>query len=442
MQTNTARQRSTTITAGGSPAYPHMTTLQQLRRSVLSCMLWEDEFYESGQQIGDRIEQLASEVTTEQLAALAVEARTEHNLRHVSLLLLAALAKRGGPVVSATIAKVISRADELNEFVSIYWRNGKTPLAKQVKKGLAAAFQKFDAYQLAKYDREKSVRLRDVMFLVHPKPRDEAQAETFKQLTENSLPSPDTWEVALSAGGDKCAEFTRLIVENKLGYLALLRNLRNMAEAGVDPQLVKNAILARKGGAEKVLPFRYTAAARAAPRFEPALDEALCEAIAQSPPLPGRTAVLVDISPSMDAKLSSKSDLSRKDAAATLASVIHGDVRMFSFSNEVVEVPPRRGMAGVDAILKSQRPNGTKLFDAIAAVNLRVPYDRIIVITDEQDTGGHTLRGPDPLPGTRGYMVNVASNKNGVGYGKWVHLDGFSERVLQWMREVEADVAG
>ncbi len=433
MQSNVARQFRVQ-TAGGAPAFPHLSAIQQLRRSVLSCLLWESEFYESGQTIADRIESLSAQVTAEQLSALAIEARDVHNLRHVSLLLCVALAKRGGSSVAPTIAKVIQRADELNEFVSLYWRNGKTPLAKQVKKGLAAAFQKFDGYQLAKYDREKAVRLRDVLFLVHPKPRDEVQAALWKSLVDGTLPSPDTWEVALSAGGDKKTEFTRLLTEGKLGYFALLRNLRNMVDAGVDEPLIRAAIVARKGGAQKVLPFRYVAAARACPRLEPSIDQALSEAVAESAPFDGKTIVLVDVSGSMDAKLSAKSDLTRMDAAAALASMIHGDLRMFSFSYKLVEVPPRRGMAGVDALIRSQEHGGTALAEAVAAIN-KLPHDRLIVITDEQATTGGI---PAPVA-KRAYMVNVASNKNGVGYGPWTHIDGFSEGILRWMREAEND---
>lgn len=438
MQLNVARDFSHVRTAGGAPAFAHLTPMQELRRSVLACLLWESEFYESGQTIADRITSLCAKVSPQELGALAVEARSEHNLRHVPLLLTAELAKHGGPVVSDTIAKVIQRADEISEFLTIYWRNGKTPIAKQVKKGLAKAFGNFNAYALAKYDREKAIRLRDVLFMVHAKPKDEEQAALWKQLVDGTLPAPDTWEVALSAGGDKRETFERMLRENTLGYLALLRNLRNMTDANVDEGLIRDALLARKG-AQRVLPFRYVAAARACPRLEPVIDQALSEAISAMPALPGKTAILVDVSPSMDAKLSAKSDLSRMDAACALASVIHGDIRMFSFSNEVVEVPPRRGMAGVDALKRSQPHNGTRLFDAIDVVNRQVKYDRLIVVTDEQDTGGNVRTCPNPT--ALGYMVNVASNKNGVGYGKWTHIDGFSEGILKWMGEAER-VAG
>ncbi len=277
--------------------------------------------------------------------------------------------------------------------------------------------------------------LRDAMFLVHPKPRDKEQAETFRKLAANELPAADTWEVALSGGADKKETFTRLLKEGKLGYLALLRNLRNMTEAGVDLGLIRTAIIARKGGAERVLPFRYTAAARACPQFEPALDEALCEAIAGMPVLDGMTVIMVDVSGSMDEKLSAKSDLTRADAAATLASIIPGKCRVFTFSHKLVEVPPRRGMAGVEAVLKSQTHGGTELIASMIAVNDKVKYDRIIVISDEQAAAD---KNHLPAPNGKGYMINVASAQNGVGYGgKWTHIDGFSESVLRFIGEVE-----
>ncbi len=422
-------------TREGAPAVV-LNAEQRLRRSVLSCLLWEDEFYEDGAAIADRIAALAADVAPAVTASLAFEARERFNLRHAPLLLLAALAKtgRGSSLVSDTIERVIQRADELSEFLALYWRGGRKPLAKQVKLGLARAFGKFDAYQLAKYDRDGPVKLRDVLFLVHAKPKDEAQAALWKQVANRTLVSPDTWEVALSGGADKRETFERLLADRKLGYLALLRNLRNMDQAGVDETLVTQAILARRG-AERVLPFRYVAAARAAPRFEPWLDQALAEAVLEGSVLAGRTIVLVDVSGSMDARLSARSDLTRADAAATLASVIPGDVRVFTFSNEVVEVPARRGMAGVDAVLRSQAHSGTYLGRAVAHVN-GLAHERLIVVTDEQS------HDPVPAPkAAKAYMVNLASARNGVGYGPWTHLDGFSESVLRFIQEQEAMLA-
>lgn len=417
-----------------------MTQVQALRRSVMSCMLWENEFYENGVAIADRIKALSSAISPSELASIAIEAREVAKLRHVPLLLLTNLIKTGSgsSLVSETISKVIQRADELSELLSLYWKvNGKdASLAKQLRVGLAQAFTKFDAYQLAKYNRDNEVRLRDVLFLSHAKPKDEAQAEVFKKLVDGTLESPDTWEVSLSAGSDKRETFERLLTEGKLGYLALLRNLRNMDQAGVDRSLVIKAILARKG-ADRVLPFRFIAAARAAPTFETALDQALIASIEGTPKLSGRTLVLVDVSGSMDARLSSKSDLSRVDAAATLAAVISAeDLSVYSFSNRTVAVPARRGMAGVEAILRSQTHGGTNLSEAVAFAN-KQKHDRLIVITDEQASGYYGSRVPDPVV-KNAYMINVASAKNGVGYGKWRHIDGFSENVLRFIAELES----
>jgi 60 kDa SS-A/Ro ribonucleoprotein len=428
-----ARLGHNLATFEGAPA-KRINPEQQLRRSVLACLLWEGQFYEDGATIAERIRQEALDVPAETLAALAVEARTVHNLRHVPLLLTAILAERarGQRIVADTIERIVDRADELAEFVAVYWRDGKRPLSAQVKKGLARAFRKFSAYQLGKYNRDSAIKLRDVLFMVHAKPMDAEQAATWKALVDGTLTSPDTWEVGLSGGADKRETFERLLREGKLGYLALLRNLRNMATAGVDPGLMRDAILARKG-ASRVLPFRYVAAARACPQMEPHLDAALSEAVAELPVLPGKTIVLVDVSGSMEAPLSAKSDLKRIDAAAALASVLHGERRVFTFSSGLVEVPPRYGMAGVDAILRSQPHGSTFLGAAVRALNEQ-PHDRLIVVTDEQS---HDVV-PDPSA-KRAYMINVASARNGVGYGRWTHIDGFSEGVLRYIAASEND---
>lgn len=433
-KTNVRSQTPAPTTHGGGPA-SRINSTQALRRSVLSCLLWEKEFYEGGESIADRIAKLANEVPVKTLATLAIEARTVHNLRHVSLFLLVALAKRGGgKVVGDAIYQTIQRADELAEFLSLYWMKGKTPLAKQVKLGLARAFRKFNAYQLAKYNQGGAVKLRDVLFMVHAKPKDKAQARMWKQLVEGKLPVPNTWETRLSGGEDKKETFESLLREGELGYLALLRNLRGMTEVGVDGDLIIEALRARKG-AERVFPFRYVAAARACPQLEPAIDEALQAAIVELPKLEGKTVVLVDVSGSMDRPLSAKSDLTRMDAAASLASIIHGNLRVFTFSAKLVEVPPRRGMAGVEVVVNSQPHLGTELAGAVRHINEKINCDRLIVITDEQATDG---RVPAP-EAERAYMINVASAKNGVGYGKWTHLDGFSEGVIRWIYAMEND---
>ena len=424
----------------GAPA-KRIDALSMLRRSVCSAFLWEKEFYEEGEEITARVLGLSEQVSFDDLAALAYEVRTTHKLRHMPLLLLAALALRGSgqPVVREAIAKTVRRVDEMGELLAVYAKvRGVEPgaikpvLPAQVKKGLAAAFRRFDAYQLGKYNQKGLFTLRDVILLVHPNPETGEQAALWKSVLDGTLASPDTWEVGVSGGADKAETFTRLISEGRLGYLALLRNLRGMLKAGVDVDLVRGAILARKG-AGNVLPFRFVTAARACPQLEPELDTALKATVAEAPRLDGQTIMLVDVSDSMNDPLSSKSDLTRMDAAATLASILNAEsVRLFSFSTDLVEVPPRTGMAGVDAIKASQPHQGTLLGAAVAAVNER-PHDRLIVVSDEQ-SHDHV---PDPVA-TRAYMVNVASDRNGVGYtGRWTHIDGFSENVLRFIHEYE-----
>lgn len=441
MRTNLAR-KSTLRTHEGAPAKT-INPLQALRRSVLSCLLWEREFYEDEVGIAERIGDLATQVSPLALAALAVEARTKANLRHVPLLLLAHLAKHGSgnSLVADAICETVNRADELGELLSIYWTiNGRKPndqgkrrISAQMKKGLARAFTKFDAYQLAKYDRAGAIRLRDVLFLTHPKAGNEAQKETWDSLVNGTLASPDTWEVGLSTGGDKKETFERLLREGKLGYMAVLRNLRNFEESGVPSDLVESAILARKG-ADRVLPFRYLMAARVVPRYERALDLAMSKAIEASAPFKGETLVLIDTSGSMQSTVSAKSRVTRSDAAAMLGALVNGDIRVFAFATDVMELPHRPGMAGADTIQKASVGWSTNIGLAVKTATAKYRNAaRIIVVTDEQS---HDAVADPKAP--LAYMINVASARNGIGYGRWTHIDGFSENTLRFIHESEA----
>jgi len=278
------------------------------------------------------------------------------------------------------------------------------------------------------------VKLRDVLFLSHAKPLDAAQAELWKRLVEGKLATPDTWEVALSAGADKREAWERLLRERKLGALALLRNLRNMKDAQVNDDLVLDGL--RTLNTARVLPFRFIAAARYAPQWEAELEQAMLKSVAEQPKLAGKTVLLVDVSGSMDERLSRRSDMQRNDAAYGLAILLREiaeKVKVFTFSDYLVEVPARRGFALRDALNHSQAHSGTRLGSSLD--NLHEDYDRLIVITDEQ---AHD-RVRDPKG--RGYMINVASYKNGVGYGKWTHIDGWSESVIEYIRAAEPVLA-
>ncbi|BAM90237.1 hypothetical protein S58_42520 [Bradyrhizobium oligotrophicum S58] len=432
------------FTHEGAPSR-QLPPVQALQRTLMSCLLWEDQFYEDGIAIADRIKSLVPQVEPREVAQLAVRAREEMKLRHAPLLVAREMARlpQHRALVAETLSRIIQRPDEMTELLAIYWADAlgpqqqrkRQPVSAQVKKGLAKAFPKFDAYQLAKYDREGPVRLRDVLFLVHARPKDAAQEAAWKQLVDGELASPDTWEVALSAGADKRASFERLIAEKRLGALALLRNLRLMQQAGVPRATVAAAIETMR--TDRILPYRFITAARHAPDFEPELEQAMLRAIKSYARLPGRTRLLIDVSGSMFASLSAKSEMTRADAAcglAILAREVCDEVEIFTFSDAVVKVPPRRGFALRDAILGSQPHSGTYLGRAVKEVDRN--GDRLIVFTDEQS------HDPVPSPRARGTIVNVASYQHGVGYGPWTRVDGFSEAVIAWIAAQEESSRG
>ncbi len=404
---------------------------QMLRRSVMSHMLWEGEFYEDGQEIAARIAELVGKVRSEKIEAIAIEARSKMKLRHVPLYLCRELA-RAGKLHAETLAQVIQRADELAEFLAIYWKDKRQPLSNQVKRGLALAFRKFDEYSLAKYNADGPIKLRDVLFLCHARPKDDAQAALWKRLISGALVTPDTWEVELSKGGsDKKASWERLLAEKRLFALALLRNLRNMTDAAVPVDSIRSAI--REMKTERVLPFRFIAAARYAMNLEPELEAAMFRCLEGAERLPGSTVLLIDVSGSMEGRLSSKSDMTRMDAACGLAMLLREitDCRVFTFSTTFVEVPPRRGFALRDAIVRSQ-PHAATYFGT--AVQQAPKAHRLIAITDEQ-SHDQVIARPDFA---HSYCLNVASNRNGVGYGPWTHIDGFSEACVDFIREYES----
>jgi 60 kDa SS-A/Ro ribonucleoprotein len=204
-----------------------------------------------------------------------------------------------------------------------------------------------------------------------------------------------------------------------------------MKDAGVSEEAVINALCAMK--TERVLPFRFLAAARYAPQWEEALEQVMYKAIAGREKFAGRTVLLVDTSGSMDAPLARRSEMLRMDAACGLAVLLREvceAVEVYSFSDKLVRVPSRRGFALRDAIVSSQPHGGTELGHALRS--LREAYDRIIVITDEQS------HDRVPAPHGRGYVVNVASARNG-GYGAWTHIDGWSEAVVDYLRNLEGE---
>lgn len=437
-RTNAAAKTLTTTTHEGGTA-GRQTPLAELRRAVSTCMLWESTFYEKGSDIADRIAELCGHVRVEDIAALAVEARTHLKLRHVPLFLIVQALKHNsagkhGVALAETIDSVVQRPDEMGELLALYWKDGRKPLSAQLKRGLATAFPRFNEYQLAKWNRDAMVQLRDVLFLCHAKPADEAQALLWKRLVAGELDIPDTWETALSAGADKKATWERLLADGKLGYMALLMNLRNMVEANVEPALVESALRDGAKGS-RALPFRFVAAAKHAPRFAAALSDAMLSAIEGR--LDGDTILVVDVSGSMNVPLSAKSQMTRMEAAGALAVLIREITpacRVFTFSGRLEEVGNYHGLPLLDGIVGSQPHGATHLAAALEHLQPRIKAHRIVVVTDEQTHDGIT-----PSWAPHGYIINVAPYKPGLDTsGGWTRINGFSERVVEWMAAGES----
>lgn len=414
----------------------------QLLRQVATCMLFEDTFYAKGSTIADEIAATCKRVTPEEIADIAIKAREDFKLRHVPLFLLAQLDLRRSEkpgLLASTVERVVQRADEMAELLSIIQKvNPKKPLKKslsaQVKKGLAKAFRKFSEYQLAKWNRDNAIKLRDVLFLSHAKPKDEAQAALWKKLVDGTLQAPDTWEVALSAGADKKATWERLLTDEKLGYIALLMNLRNMEQAQVNRASVEKALLSGAKNS-RALPFRFVSAAKAAPSFAQTISDAMVSAVSGESKLTGTTYLLVDVSGSMDAPLSQKGTLMRLEAAGALGILLREiceSVRVFTFSNNLVEVPNLRGLALMAGMYNSQPHSGTALSGAIQMLSRQFAApDRLIVVTDEQSQDGISA----PPKDSKGYLVNVAPYRPGLETsGAWTRINGFSERIVDFVR--------
>lgn len=462
MKTNVKKATTKTkapapTTHGGAPT-THLTYLQELKRSTSACMLWEDEFYEDGVSISLRIKECVAKVAPELVSNLAIELREKHHLRHIPLFLAVCMAELATHkhLVRELLPAIIQRPDELSETLAIYWKDGKRKITAQIKRGLADAYSKFSEYQLSKWNKDGAITLLDVMKLVHPKPRDTTQCLTFAKLHKKELRMPDTHEKALSAAGPdeklKKSEWERLLKEHKVPAMALFKNLANMEKYGVSKSNIEEAIVGAK--TEKLLPFRFISAAKHAPRFEESIEKAMLASLSDQEKIPGKTILIVDVSGSMyTPKVSAKSEITRAEAGCALAILVKETCEKaviyataghdYTRVHETAIVPGRRGFALSDYIYRQSHPLGGGGIFLKAVMDYvyekEGEADRIIVITDEQDCSGGGENAPEKANafGKRNYILNVGDYKHGIGYGKWIHISGFSEAVINYIRTYE-----
>lgn len=425
------RDRDAVRNYEGANAYALNPALA-LYATVVTASL-SDQFYETAPDRLARIRELVAQNDPYFVAQLAVYAREKMHLRSVPLVLAVELARlhAGDGLVGRLVSRVVQRADEITELLACYQSaNGRTGtkrlnrLSKQVQRGLADAFNRFDAYQFAKYDRAAAVRLRDALFLVHPKAKSPAQQAVFDQIAADTLPTPYTWETELSALGQRGfdSEAARqaafrstwedLIFSGKVGYMALLRNLRNILEAGVSREAVAHVgrVLgnAHAVANSRQLPFRFLSAYREVKAVQSghaallldALERAVAHAAANLRGFDASTRVVLaaDVSGSMQRPVSARSTVQNYDVGLVLAMLLqsrcaHVVTGMFGDRWKAIQVPRTNILANVEEFHRRQGEVGYATNGHLVVQDLldrRVVVDKVMLFTDCQLWDSHT----------------------------------------------------
>src|ERR1035437_1707135 len=238
-------------------------------------------------------------------------------------------------------------------------------------------------------------------------------------------------------------------------HMAIIRNLRNIMDAGVSEKhmaKLKACFHDKSWVNTNVLPFRFIAAARHAPKFEKDLEVAMTSCVKNMPKLKGKTVFIVDISGSMGSALSAKSELNRLDTALALAILAREqceDVAIYATAGNdglrkhaTALVPNRRGFALADAIKGMNDKLGgggiflNQVMDFVS--EKEQDADRVLVLTDEQDCDTKCNPADANAFAKKNYIINIASQKNGISYEKFHHVTGWSENILSYIQVCES----
>jgi 60 kDa SS-A/Ro ribonucleoprotein len=489
---NKAKAQKTTINHEGAKAFT-MTPELELYTAVVTSTL-SDKFYENGGERVERIRLLMKRCDPVFVAKLAIYAREQMHLRSMPLVLSVELAKihAGNDLVSRLVERVIQRADELTEILAYYaMANGRTEtktmnkLSKQVQRGVAGAFSKFDAYQFAKYNRDGQIKLRDALFLTHPKAQNDAQQALFDQIAKNELETPYTWETELSALGQmqfttptaKSQAFSlkweQLIDSNKVGYMAMLRNLRNILEANVSGkhiekvcEMLSDPMLVAKS---KQLPFRFLAAYREVKEVQSgyttavlaALEAAVAASVINLRGFGYNTSVTIacDVSGSMQQPISPKSKILAYDIGLMLGMMLlskckNAEAGMFGDTWKVVNMPSKSILSNVQEFYRREgevgySTNGYLVIEDLIKRNKVV--DKVMLFTDCQlwnsNQGYNTISDSwskyrnTIAPNVKLYLFDLAGYGNtplDLSKGNGVHLiAGWSDKIFDVLSAIE-----
>lgn len=393
---NTSQTNKTTNRSGHA-AYK-MADKGKLVTQVLTSFFNEQKFY------GDNSEEMKKTIKAviakepQFVANLAVFARREFNMRSVAHVLTAFLAHEaeGKPFTRKVVRSVALRGDDVTEIMSCYLSMFGKPIPNALKKGIADVMQKFDEYTLAKYKGDgKALKMRDLLCLCRPTPKNAEQSAMWKRLLEGELETPYTWETELSAKGNNADTWYKLIESGKVGYMALLRNLRNILTANPSNvnkvlQTIENPEMVKRS---KQLPFRYLAAYKelaniGSSKVFDALENAVEASIANVPKLAGRTVIAVDTSGSMGCFLSQNSKTSCHEVAMLLgliANKICDDSIFYTFDTSIRKetVSHRNGI--LNTATRSCCGGGTNMYLPFEKMlKDKIKADRIIILSDNE----------------------------------------------------------
>ena len=476
----------TTNNAGGE-AYKSTPELE-LVTILLNSFVSNDYYTKAGDQM-KALTSVLSKVSPEFAAKAAVYARNEFGMRSITHVLAGEICRysSGKPWAKEFYNAIVRRPDDMTEIMAYYFgKNGrKASVPGAMRKGFRKAFDKFDTYQLAKYRGEKKeIPLVNVVNIVHPKGTSR-NAEALKRLVEGTLKSEDTFEAKLSAAGkagktaaekadNKAKAWADLVMSGKIGQFALLRNLRNIINDASDEVADKACeLLTTESRIKKslILPFRYIAAldevselsGKKAKKVQRALNAATDLACANVPEFDGDTAVVIDLSGSMDGTVAGGKTKMNKVAAlfgAMMAKANDADV--YSFGSECKYLPANvndsvMGMA--NWIVSTNKGSGyfggggkyhvghgTNFKDIF--MKLKRKYSRVFIFSDMENNAGWST-GQSALSGYRKKMkaddVKVyAFNLKAHGTMQFPErnvfaLRGFSEKIFDVIDNLEID---
>jgi len=456
--------------AGGS-AYV-MSPELELVSSLLTSFL-ETKFYETGAKRQTNIVKQVQAVNPLFAAKASIYARNEFGMRSVSHVVAADIAAhvKGEEWTKRYFDKIVHRPDDMLEILSLYRANGHKNEPAALKKGFATALGRFDEYQLAKYRAaSKGVKLVDIVNLVHP-----ANTEAIRKLVNDELRNVDTFEAKISKAGQsgnveaKGQAWAELVRSGKLGYFALLRNLRNIVEEApeVVDLAVEQLVDAKAIRKSLVLPFRFITAAEeigklngpAAKTVLVGLSRALDASAENVPRFKGETLIAIDGSGSMTGGFYgySRGNSGPIEKAALFAAMLvkssMADVLIWDDGAIHLNCNPTDSVISIaKQIVSSAHSGGTDI--SIPFREATRAYDRILILTDEQSwghgsfgyTGGTTAPKELEKYRQRTGANPMVYNWDLAGHGtlqfpenQVATLAGWSDKVFDIMRLVETD---